>query len=68
MNQRIRYNWELWTNGEEHVAISGRDFNCTIPSFIAAIHNKKNAIGMEASTSVDGMSVKFQFHTKGAEA
>lgn len=60
---RAIYDWDLWTNGEEHTAEWGEDFNCTIPSFIALLHSQaKQREGIErVETTTDGTKVTFRF-------
>jgi hypothetical protein len=32
LGRPAKYDWPLWTNGEEHFVLEGRDFDCTAES------------------------------------
>lgn len=64
---RPRYPWSDWSDGNSHLAIQGLDFDCTIPSFVALLHQKVKSPSFpreitHVSTSVEDNGVRFTFH------
>jgi hypothetical protein len=64
--RKPRYPWELWTDGEVHVAKQGEDFACPAESFRTGLHVKARSIGMRVGSRYDSDAgtVAFQFHKK----
>jgi hypothetical protein len=48
------YPWELWTNGETHVARSGEHYDGEPASFQVYLHTKARELGGQVETKIEG--------------
>lgn len=68
MSRQVKYPWEKWMDGNTHTATYQEDFNCSLPSFIAGLHQKARNNEFTVTTSTDGLQVSFQFAPKPEDA
>ena len=47
-----KYNWDLWTNGENWVLTQGEDFDSTVHSFRTLVHRTRKVRGLKARTHI----------------
>ena len=64
---RLRYNWELWMDGETHTATWNEDFNCSAASLVALLHQKAREAKVTVRTTTVGPNVTFTFGVTSTE-
>jgi len=64
LGRRPKYDWDKWTNGEQHTIEQGKDFSLRIHSMRAQLHVKASTLGMKVETRLlEGDKLAFQFST-----
>lgn len=63
----VKYPWDLWVNGQQHVARKGLDFSVTVESFCSILYGRATSESTESTTvkvrtKIEGDSVYFQFY------
>ncbi len=59
---QTRYPWSLWTNGEQHEAKRGVDFECYATSLIVLLRHRAKRDGLKVRVEhTDADSIRFQF-------
>lgn len=64
-----KYPWQLWMDGNTHIAIAGRDFDegMSVQSFQSSLSAKAKRNGMKIKSGSDGNVVTFRFiHPEGS--
>lgn len=57
-----KYPWDVWGNGQFHMAHKGKDFDCSLVSFRALVHRTANEkYGVKAKTELDTKENKITF-------
>lgn len=62
--RKTKYPWEVWMDGNEHVAVRGKDFDLSVSVFQTMLHNTGKRYDLIAATTmVDGTDdeVLFRF-------
>lgn len=63
MPRRPIYDWELWTDGNEHTIYMWHDFKIIPSSMVAQLHLKAKKLGMKVETAIETKAGTWDGHT-----